>query len=123
MKRSLAQFVLLAVALWLPVQAIAMPWLALKCSDAEMGAAHVHAGVAEAQHGADARGASDSHEQEPIDQHGNGAHFCCHHFSAISSAITMERADPPGFAPAIVLVHDYRFFPEPAKRPPLPPLG
>ena len=117
MKRYLTKLVILVVSLWLPVQAIAVPLLAIKCSDSEMGAIHAHAGTAHEHHGVDAGDPQDS--QDPTDTHGNGAHFCCHHFSAISSALTIERADPPGFVPAFVLVRNYRFFPEPAKRPPL----
>jgi hypothetical protein len=40
MKRSLATFLLLAVALWLPVLAIAVPLLAMRCADAGMSVPH-----------------------------------------------------------------------------------
>jgi hypothetical protein len=107
-KHTFARFVLFAVALWLSVQAIAVPWLALKRPDTANGAVHTHAAGIPDHHGEDANGTPDSPEQDPADPHGSGGHFCCHHFSAISAALTNERADPPGFVPPIVLVRDCR---------------
>jgi len=116
MKRSLATFLLLAVALWLPVLAIAVPLLAMRCADAGMSVpATLDDRIAHEHEGAQAGAVPD--DEGPADPHGGG-HFCCHHFSALAAALPIEQADAPGFVPAVVTVRAYRFFPEPVKRPP-----
>lgn len=119
MKQFLVRFVVLFIALWLPVQAIAVPLLAIKCAEPGMGAIHAHTNAVAAHDHAAGEAAIAPDTDDSNDQHGHGSHFCCHHFSAIASSLAFERADLPGFAPAFVLVRDYRFFPEPGKRPPL----
>lgn len=109
---------LLAVALWLPVQAIAVPSLALQCPDADTGPARADLDATQLHHGPDAGDAPTVHDtQDSTHQHGSAGHFCCHHFSAIAAAFGIDGAAPPGVEFAIVVAHDYRFFPERAKRP------
>lgn len=117
-KRLLRNLVLFSLAMWLPVQAVAVPLLALKCANPEGGMMHGVIQQTHAPHHHD--GGDTGHDHDGSDEGpGPGSHFCWHHFSAISASAAPDRADQPGFSAAIFVLRHYHFFPEQLHRPPL----
>jgi hypothetical protein len=114
MRRLLALFLLA----WLPLQAAALPMLALHCESGHGG----HALAAGAHH-ADEAGA-EGHDHAPPDHDGSsdtGAghqHYCCQHFSALpvtDLSVQSERAASLAAFDGFAL---FSFFPDPQRRPP-----
>jgi hypothetical protein len=113
MTRSLCTFVAWLLLAWLPLQAAALPALALLC-DENPGSMH---GAAHSHH-------HDDHSQHDHGDDGGGTspppHTCCHHFFSAALPAPLALSDEPteSLAPTALLVPHY-FFPEPPKRPPL----
>jgi hypothetical protein len=118
--RVLQRFVAVVLLAWLPLQAAALPALAMLCEQGEIAAqgrpasdvAHDHHGIVAHPHaGGDDEVGSAGHD------HGNG---CCHHlFSAVLPVALdapRESGSPLDFTPPSSL---FSFFPEQPQRPPL----
>ena len=116
MTRILKRAILVCLLGWLPLQASALPLIALLC-EYDSSAMHGHA-AAQSHH---AQGEHPGH-----DHHGDGdsppaqPHGCCHNLaSAAVPGIVVGKADPAnGIAPT-PLPHLYSFVPEPPQPPPL----
>jgi len=113
------RFILLMLLAWLPVQASAMPWLAVKCEQHESGTyGHAAHNGGNAHHGDPA---SSSGSNEDGHATADGVHTSCHHF--FSGAIHGV-ADLTDAVVATGLVSHppaplYEFLPDLPKRPPL----
>jgi len=119
MTRILERVVLVFLLGWLPLQASALPLIALLCEQGP-GGMHGHA-AAHSHHG--------HGEQSGHDHHGDGGddgsppvppHSCCHNLtSAAVPGVVADQAGPAdGIAPTR-LPHLYSFVPDQPKRPPL----
>ena len=113
MKRAFRKFVILALLAWLPLQAAALPALALLC-EIDPGAAHSHHG--DHQHG-------DGHDGGGHDGDGSssaGPHGCCYHFfsAALPSFSTVTAMPVSGVDPTPLFHPDF-FIPEQPQPPPL----
>ncbi len=105
---------------WLPLQAVALPMLALHCESGHGG--HAVAGVPHGLH-AQTAGVFDHDHASPAHDGQEDAgtvhqHFCCHHFSALP---VTDPAEPAAAAPALTgrfVLPLFSFFPEPQRRPP-----
>lgn len=118
--RFLERFVAVLLLAWLPMQASALPALALLCEQEQTSAAkhdvsaavHDHHTMAAHSHASDDDGAGGTGHD-----HGNG---CCHHlFSAVVPAsldAPRESGSPLDLTPLFNL---FSFFPEQPQRPPL----
>jgi len=126
MKRAFRKLVILALAAWLPLQAGALPALALDCElDPEGSALHqaMHGG-AQPGHGDGAQHAhgdgAPAHDHDGDAGHDAFGHGCCHNLSSGAAASAPIVSLPAGaIVPVAPVVHPYRFFPDLPKRPPL----
>jgi hypothetical protein len=115
--RRLLVFFLLA---WLPLQAAAVPLLALACHQSGSAqAAHAHAADADAHagmhhHPDDGAGARDGEG----DASTGPGHFCCMHFTALPGAPCPVAVLAPARTVSVVVLTDYSFYPELTRRPP-----
>lgn len=101
---------------WLPVQAVAVPLVALRCHDGDHAAAPVVVHDCHEQPQAADEGASPDHDG---DEHGlNTGHLCCPHFSAMPTNRFGIFAEPTSFQAPMPVFHAYSFFPEQPQRPP-----
>jgi hypothetical protein len=119
MKPAFRKFVALALLAWLPLQAAALPALALLC-EVDPGAAHGHA-AAHSHHGDHQHG--DGHHSGGHDGNGSspaGPHGCCHHFfSAALLSLQTVTATPVSGVDPTPLFHPDFFIPEQPQPPPL----
>jgi hypothetical protein len=119
MTRVLKRVILVFLLGWLPLQASALPLIALLCEHDTSGmhghaAAHSHHGQGE-HSGHDHHGDGDGNGPSPAQPHS-----CCHNLtSAAVPGIAMGSAGPAdGIAPT-PLPHLYSFVPEQPQPPPL----
>ncbi len=115
MKRTFRKLVILGMLAWLPLQAAALPALALLCEvdpGAMHGAAAAHSHHGDHQHG---DGGHDHDGSSPA-----GPHGCCHHFfsAALPSFATVAQAPASGVEPTPLFHPDF-FIPEQPQPPPL----
>ena len=101
---------------WLPLQAAALPALALLC-EMDPSAVHGHA-VGHSHHGDHEHG-DGGHEQDGGSSSG-GPHTCCHHFfSAALPSLSTVVAPPVSGVDPTPLFHPEFFIPEQPQPPPL----
>jgi hypothetical protein len=111
--RSLCTFVVWLLLAWLPLQAAALPALALLCED---DLASMHGAVHSHHH----------HDDDSQHDHGDGGgtspppHTCCHHFFTAPLPAPLALSDAPAESlEPTALFQPHFFFPEPPKQPPL----
>jgi hypothetical protein len=110
------------MAVWLPLQAVAVPLLAGCCPDRESAAAadetpcHEHPGaVISAAAAHDEAAASSEHEGGVPD---NPSHVCCPHYAGAPVHRFDVAASPTRFAPPLLVVSARSHVPEQPQRPP-----
>jgi len=117
MKRAFHKFVILALLAWLPLQAAALPALALLC-EVDPGAMHGHS-AAHAHHGDHEHG-DGGQEHDDEGSSSAGPHTCCHHFfSAALLSLPTVTATPVSGVDPTPLFHPDFFIPEQPQPPPL----
>ena len=126
--RNMVAFFLLA---WLPVQAVALPALAMRCELEHGGAANVDSGPVQDEeqhshgHGHSSHLDAPSPDELQFPTHDGsgdggsaGSHFCCHHFSAVpvtEPALASHATPAQATLPVVAL---FSYFPELQRRPP-----
>ena len=121
MKRAFRTIALVMLA-WLPLQAAALPVLALKCHAGSAGPAAagdhaanaaMHDHTAHAQQAAVDAGASGA-----PDDGGPAGHLCCTHFTAVTATVFQTVATTAAAAMATPAPRAYSHLPEPPQQPP-----
>jgi hypothetical protein len=118
MARVLKKRLLVFLLAWLPLQASALPLIALLCEQAPAG---MHGHAAPASHHGAGEHPGQGHHGAGDDGHPPAQpHSCCHNLTsgAVPSIVlgAAERADGIALTP---LPHHYRFVPEQPQPPPL----
>lgn len=119
--RFLKRFVVLLLLAWLPVQAAALPALAMLCDEEGTASHDEHAfAVGHGHHNGispHSHAAGDDEVGGATHDHGNG---CCHHLYSAALPVSLEAPRESGshfdLTPLFSL---FSFFPEQPQRPPL----
>ncbi|MGH8618635.1 MAG: hypothetical protein ACREUW_13165 [Burkholderiales bacterium] len=112
---------------WLPLQAVALPVLALKCHAGDAGPAVMHAPAASMDaaahdghnaHEHHAAAGDDSAPGTTDDDGGLAGHLCCTHFTAVTATVFAAAKAPSAHAMATPLARAVSHLPEPPQQPP-----
>jgi hypothetical protein len=115
------RFLTVLLLAWLPLQASALPMLALHCEAGHEGhALAVPAHHADLDHEVGMGG--EDHETRVQDGHDDTdtvhQHFCCHHFAALPVTEPRPQAHAALAPTERLALTLFSFFPEPKRRPP-----
>lgn len=121
--RRVYTWVAFLMAVWLPLQAVAVPLLAACCPDRESGAAaeqtpcHEHAAPGASAAAAHFDGAVSSADREGVSPD-NPSHVCCPHYAGAPVHRFDVAESPTRFAPPLLAVSARSHVPEQPQRPP-----
>ncbi len=125
--RRVYTWVAFVLAVWLPLQAVAVPLLAGCCPKAGAAAAaadapcHEHAAmggaVVDDPSAPDPAATANNHDGGPVD---NPSHVCCPHYAGAPVHRFDVAAEPTRFAPPVLILTARSHVPEQPQRPPEP---